>query len=334
MGSAKIMSLFQLASKIHKRWKDTIVTMKLAIGMRNIKTALAVLICLLISEAFRLEYPFYAVIATIIGMENSITNSYTVGKNRVLGTIVGAICGLIFALIDPYSAVFSAIGIVVVIYICNLLKWNKSISIASIVFLAIMLNLRPGESPWFYSLNRVTDTLIGIGVAVAVNYLVFPPKHERYMEHRRKILRRRLTELSHELLRQGGGVHISSLKQDMSELEKVYETYTSEFHLNKKKLTMMEHLEQEIDIYHNTYSHMRQLRLLTDEPSLEAIEKPDVQFSSARPLTAHGEDLLMIYRYHVRCILQELQRLGLMLPRKIAPPLNLHPESQQQQEQK
>lgn len=310
--------------------KETIVAMKYAIGMRNIKTALAVFICLFISQALHLQYPFYAVIATIIAMENSVTNSYTVGKNRVMGTIVGAICGLAFALIDPYSAFFSAIGIVVVIYICNLLQWNKSISIASIVFLAIMLNLQPGESPWFYGMNRVIDTLIGIGVAVAVNYLVFPPKHERQMEHRRKILRRHFTQLAHELLGQGGGVHISSLKADMSELEKVYETYTSEFHLNKKKRTMMEHLEEEIDIYHNTYSHMRQLRLLTDEPSLEAANKLDVQFTSSRPLTSHGEDLLMIYRYHVRCILQELQRLGLMLPRKIAPPMNLHPEGKQQ----
>jgi uncharacterized membrane protein YgaE (UPF0421/DUF939 family) len=301
--------------------------MKFAIGMRNIKTALAVFICLLISQTFHLEYPFYAVIATIIAMENSVTNSYTVGKNRVMGTIVGAICGFLFALIDPYSAVFSALGIIVVIYVCNLLKWNKAVSIASIVFLAIMLNLRPGESPLFYGMNRMLDTLIGISVAVIVNYLVFPPKHERQMEHRRKILRRHLTRLAHQLLRQGGGVHISSLKQDMSELEKVYETYTSEFHLNKKKQTMMEHLEEEIDIYHNTYSHMRQLRLLTDEPSLEATAKPDVQFTSSRPLTSHGEDLLMIYRYHVRCILQELQHLGLMLPRKIAPPLNLHPEA-------
>lgn len=304
--------------------------MKLAIGMRNIKTALAVLICLLISKVFNLEYPFYAVIATIIAMENSVTNSYTVGKNRVMGTIVGAIFGMGFALIDPHSAIFSAVGIVVVIYICNLLKWNKSVSIASIVFLAIMLNLRPGENPWFYGMNRVLDTLIGIGVAVIINYLVFPPNHERNMEQRRKILRQRLTVLSHELLAEGGGVHISSLKKDMSELEKVYEIYTSEFHLNKKKRTIMDHLEEEIDIYHNTYSHMRMLRLLTDEPPQAVESKPqvDFKFSSppARPLTMHGEDLLMIYRYHVRCILQDLTQLGLMLPTKIAPPLNLRKE--------
>ncbi|WP_046213499.1 FUSC family protein [Paenibacillus wulumuqiensis] len=301
--------------------------MKFAIGMRNLKTALAVLICLIISQLLHLEYPFYAVIATIIAMENSVTNSFTVGKNRVMGTIVGALCGFLFALIDPYSAVFSAIGIVVVIYICNLLNWNKSISIASIVFLAVMLNLRPGESPLFYGMNRVTDTLIGIGVAVLVNYLVYPPNHERGLEQKRMILRRNMTRLAHELLREGGGVHISSLRDDMTAMEEAYKTYTSEFRLKLSKQLFINHIEQEIDIYHNTYSHMRMLRLLTDEPETDLAPgvMQRLRSSVAAPITVHPEYLPLIYQYHVQCILQEMQILGLMLPTHIATPKKLQP---------
>ncbi|WP_017812026.1 FUSC family protein [Paenibacillus shenyangensis] len=301
--------------------------MKFAIGMRNLKTALAVLICLIISQLLHLEYPFYAVIATIIAMENSVTNSYTVGKNRMMGTIVGAFCGLIFALIDPHNAILAALGIIMVIYICNLLGWNKSVSIASIVFLAIMLNLRPGESPLLYGTHRVMDTLIGIGVAVLVNYLVYPPNHERGLEQKRMVLRRNMTRLAHELLREGGGVHISSLRDDMTAMEEAYKTYTSEFRLNLSKQLFIDHIEQEIDIYHNTYSHMRMLRLLTDEPETELAPGVIQRLRSlvAAPITVHPEYLPLIYQYHVQCIIQEMQILGLMIPAHIAPPKKLQP---------
>lgn len=298
--------------------------MKFLVGMRNLKTALAVFICIIISQLLQLEYPFYAVIATIIAMENSVTNSYTVGKNRMMGTLVGAAIGFVFAWIDPHSAVYSAIGIVIVIYICNLLKWNKSISIASIVFLAIMLNLRPGESPFLYGMHRVADTLIGISVAVLVNYLVFPPDHERSMEQMRSVLRKHLTKLAHELLREGGTIHISPLKKDMANLEKAYETYASEFHLKKNKQQMLEHLEQEIDVYHNTYSHMRMIRLLTDElPTHHHWGLPEQHHShlmAQLPLDTSSQQI--IYNYHVSCILQEMSTLGLLIPSHIAQPFS------------
>ncbi len=40
-----------------------------SIGMRNIKTALAVTLSILISEFFKLDSPFYAAIAAVISMQ-------------------------------------------------------------------------------------------------------------------------------------------------------------------------------------------------------------------------------------------------------------------------
>ncbi len=53
-----------------------------SIGMRNIKTALAVTLSILISEFFKLDSPFYAAIAAVISMQNSVTGSYRVGKTE------------------------------------------------------------------------------------------------------------------------------------------------------------------------------------------------------------------------------------------------------------
>lgn len=57
------------------------------IGMRNIKTAIAVVISILVSKLLKTEYPFYAAIASIISMQSSVEDSFKTGRNRILGTI-------------------------------------------------------------------------------------------------------------------------------------------------------------------------------------------------------------------------------------------------------
>lgn len=83
--------------------------MSYKIGMRNIKTAIAVFICVVIYQIFDFKYPFFAVTAAVLSMESSIINSLKVGKNRLMGTAVGALIGLCFAVISPGNAVLSAL---------------------------------------------------------------------------------------------------------------------------------------------------------------------------------------------------------------------------------
>lgn len=280
--------------------------MRLSIGMRNIKTAIAIFICIIISELLNLEYPFYAAIATIISMENSVTNSFTAGKNRMMGTFVGAGIGLIFAIIDPKNAFYCAVGIVLVIFICNLLKWNKSISIASIVFLAIMLNLHDGDSPLQYGLNRIFDTLIGVSVAVVVNYLVFPPKHEYNLHVARKTLMRRLTDAAEEVITQRLNSDLKDLKQDIADLEKYHELCKLEFHLTKDHGRTMNHIEEEIEVCKNIYSHMRIIQRLHIEQ--------DLLHDSPNTKQLDSESLKIVIDYHIECIAKETESLGLIIP--------------------
>ena len=140
------------------------------IGMRNIKTAISVFLCVIILRAFHNTSPFYACIAAVITMQSAVQDSFTTGKNRMVGTIIGAIWGLIFALISPSNIFLTGIGIIFVIYSLNILNRKKSISIACIVFIAIMTNLKDA-TPLIYSLSRVLETFLGIFVSVLVNYL-------------------------------------------------------------------------------------------------------------------------------------------------------------------
>jgi len=141
------------------------------IGSRNIKTALSVFICIIIFQIIKRPYPFYACIAAVICMQNSVYNSFITGKNRMIGTIIGAIVGILLATIVGQNAIIIGLGIVVVIFLCNYFKQDGSVSIACIVFLAIMTNLK-GDPAYLYAINRVIDTFIGIIVSILVNKYV------------------------------------------------------------------------------------------------------------------------------------------------------------------
>lgn len=152
---------------------DKITNIK-GIGMRNIKTAISAFICMLILSIFKDYSPFFACIAAVITLQNSIDSTIKTGINRMIGTIIGALIGLIYVYINPNSIILSSIGIIFVIYLANLLKRSGSTAIACIVYLAIVLNIKDA-SPMLYSLFRVLETLLGIMVATIVNISIAPP---------------------------------------------------------------------------------------------------------------------------------------------------------------
>ena len=93
------------------------------IGMRTIKTALAVSLTIFIAQVLNLKSPF-AGIAAIIAMQSSVSESFNMAKNRMLSTILGAITALLFSLIAPENPFFIAIGVIIIIYLCNIFNWK------------------------------------------------------------------------------------------------------------------------------------------------------------------------------------------------------------------
>jgi len=154
-------------------------------GFRQIKTGIAVLICLLFYNYINREGVTFAAIAILMCMQDSVEKSVKEGINRAIGTILGALFGIAFVYsgiteIQPIAYLFlCAIGVVVYIYICNLMNLRNSITIGCVVFLIIAIGSIEG-SPAHYSINRTIDTIVGIIIAVVVNRSMFAPKPERF----------------------------------------------------------------------------------------------------------------------------------------------------------
>lgn len=155
------------------------------IGLRTIKTAIAVFCCLL----FFPNEPFFACLTSVFCVQNTVTDSVIIAMNRGLGTILGAFIGLLFLIIcyffkyninNPAISkiliyITISLGIIAVIYICNLIKKTGAVNISCIVFLAVTTSHSSGDTI-YYVTNRIIETLFGILIGLLINKFILPPK--------------------------------------------------------------------------------------------------------------------------------------------------------------
>lgn len=197
------------------------------IGARMIKTALAVVFCIVVDSFLKEGSGFLSATSAIITMQSTFQDSFSKGKTRILGTFFGALLGYLFALIAPGNILLIGIGIIILIYCFNYLEWDTGIIISCVVFLLIMME-QSDTNILSYSINRLVDTTIGIIIALSVNYLIMPPKllKQLYQECR---------DLFEDLSKD---MDIILSKKDIIDLEKYHEKI-----MNLKKKADMPNLE-------------------------------------------------------------------------------------------
>lgn len=283
------------------------------IGMRNIKTAISVFICIILLSAFHSTFPFYACIAAVITMQSTVHNSFTTGKNRMLGTIIGAIWGLTFAIISPNNAFLISIGIVFVIYSLNLLNRKNSIIIACVVFLAIMTNLKEG-TPLVYSFNRVIETFVGIFVSVLINHLIFPPEFLNNLEKDGRILVGNIFVISKEVFNFNENINLSSLNSQISNLEKSLDSYLSEIQSENAENQPILKVNKVIDTSKTAYNHLAIINSLELTPTPSKCYFNESNRSKLNQLFHENilsrpyinTDLNIVFNFHVQQLLETL----------------------------
>ncbi len=153
------------------------------------KIAMASAVSYLIVKQFHFNYPIYAVIASIVVTATTYGSTYNLALQRVIGTIIGAIGGAIFAVLLG-SNVFS-LGIAV-FFSSILASWKFEEASKLAGYVSAIVILEHGGSPWFYAWVRFLETLVGIIVALLINYFLFPTPAEHEL---RKSLAEKLIKL-------------------------------------------------------------------------------------------------------------------------------------------
>jgi uncharacterized membrane protein YgaE (UPF0421/DUF939 family) len=225
------------------------------IGMRNIKTGIAVFLCIIILRLFHIEYPFYACIASVICMQSSISGSFTSGINRMIGTFIGALVGFLFALISPGNALLCMIGIICVIYLCNIAKVNKSVAIACIVFIAIMTNLKD-ITPFTYSIFRLFETFIGIVISVTVNYIFIPPNFTEPLYENSNKLVDNILKIAETKLIFNVVIDLPKLNKQILDFKVLCNSHLKERKYNKNLNHNIDESKELLDLCEKAYNHL------------------------------------------------------------------------------
>ena len=161
-------------------------------GLRIVKTFIAVSLAMLISSSRPGEgLPFYSAIAAIICLKSDVEGSREIGINRVIGTILGGLCGLIYLLVVPANYLPKAIELILISLIASIIIWvmamagkPKAISIMAIVFLSITINHgNEGNLPFLFAFNRTFDTMVGVISAIVVNWTDFEIRENYNNKH-------------------------------------------------------------------------------------------------------------------------------------------------------
>ena len=162
------------------------------IGMRIIKTAIAVLICLLIYyfRGYRgLSMPSEAALTAIVCMQPYMRDARDYALNRLAGSLIGSVWGLLFLLLMllfpflgqslPLVYVLMAVGVLLSLYTSVLVRMPDSSCLAAIVFICVVIAFPEIEQPLFQAVQRITGVLLGTLVAVGVNIFRLPRAKNR-----------------------------------------------------------------------------------------------------------------------------------------------------------
>lgn len=248
------------------------------VGMRTFKTGLSVALTLLICNALKIENPFFALIASSMAVESSVSESINVSKYRMIGTMIGATIAIAFSFLFHTNPISVGLGIIALIYISNALKLKKSIKISTIVFVAILVN-NDETTRFEYAIYRSLDTFIGLSVGTLVNYYLRPPNSKKdiykFIEKNTEQLRCFMTKLM-----QNEPLDHFNITPYLAAVEEKLKLVQNETKLHLYNIDEKNHFIKQLEALKMAYIHLSVIgpMLKPDEPQnvyqyhLEAVE--------------------------------------------------------------
>ncbi|MDT2759356.1 FUSC family protein [Enterococcus xiangfangensis] len=174
------------------------------LGMRTLKTALAVMLCILLFQVTDRGSPLIAALAAVFSLRQDLNTSISFGRSRVLGNSLGGLLALIFYYIQSFfkndfyvELIILPLFVILVIVLSDGLNNNSGIISAIATMLLIALSIPQGES-FLYALNRVLDTFIGTIIGISLNGVISPQTDEKEKQIKEDLveLRKKEAELN------------------------------------------------------------------------------------------------------------------------------------------
>ncbi|EMF0148136.1 FUSC family protein [Enterococcus hirae] len=158
------------------------------LGMRTIKSALAVFLCILFFHVTDRGLPMIAALSAVFSLRQDLTTTVSFGRSRIIGNSIGGFLGIIYFLVKNYfhndflvELFLLPVLVIIVIVVSDGINNNSGIISAIATLLLIALSVPQGESS-LYAIQRVLDTFIGTFIAIGINFFLRPPEKEKKEE--------------------------------------------------------------------------------------------------------------------------------------------------------
>lgn len=283
---------------------------KYRIGMRTLKTALAVVIGLYISYLLDLDSAIFVSIAAVSTMKPSMSESLEDFKKRLFTCVFGVIVGYFFSkisVVEYLEPLIAGLGILLTIYILVVVKMKDMTQLSCIVFVASFCS---NSDKFYYATNRIIGTVIGIIVGVLVNYFISSPNvWEDFILAARSCYRS--SNLVLKQILSGEKVDLSKFNRELASATKLYKLLEKEadtpFQYRYKKISrekrimsLIESISVRLEVVENMNADH-----FSFEVSQEALKRYDLEEEYSSDLDVEDR----VYNYHIEYILKYMDQL-------------------------
>ena len=232
------------------------------VGMRTIKTGIAVAVCTLLAK-YLVHNPMYAGVGCVVSVQDTVKGSFKLGFNRITGTFIGGLVGFLCVLIKPGDPIVAGLGIMASIYICTTLNIKSGIVVSSVTFLLVHLGIID-STPAYYAVSRVIDTSVGVVIGIVINYILARPDYceitDKTLENAKIVVK----ECIKSRIVDNKTFEREKLRAKIAKLENIYSKLQDEIKYSKNKVDI-ECVKAEISSYKEINHHMKSIELLDEE---------------------------------------------------------------------
>ncbi|OOM69673.1 aromatic acid exporter family protein [Clostridium sp. BL-8] len=190
---------------------------------KSIRVGISAALCMLASNLLKLKFPFFVLLPAVMPISTFFGETLKFGINRIIGTLIGAVIGVMLASIQTENTLLIGLGVIILIYVCNYLKWDSTTSIACLVFVSIMVSAK--ESAFEYSAHRLLDTFIGIVITTVVNNYVFNPDMKKLLKKQVKNIQKNLLIIATEKNFTENDTELNNIESEINNLKEKLRAY-------------------------------------------------------------------------------------------------------------
>lgn len=141
----------------------------------GVKTGIAAILALALTNVLHVDYGYWAVISAVIAMQMNVADAIEMCLYRFVGTVMGAVMGVIAIVTLPDTPVWNGVSLFFTTGLCAFLtRWDPRYRMAAITVSIVILASAGHTERIDVGLFRVLEIAVGVGCAFVVTVTLWP----------------------------------------------------------------------------------------------------------------------------------------------------------------